>query len=105
MSTTTPEPHLHYAGSDWILASDEISPELLQDLLDCGGSGDASNAVDYVMRVYTVTGDEADCRAMLDGYGAWDADQLADHDENLRRLVWLTGCDLHESGEAYFSAY
>lgn len=105
MSTATPESHLHYAGSDWTLAADEISPELLQDLLDCGGSGDASEAVDYVIRVYTVTGDEADCRAMLASYGAWDDEQLADHDENLRRLVWLTGCGLRETGEAYFSTY
>lgn len=42
---------------------------------------------------------------MLASYGAWDDEQLADHDENLRRLVWLTGCDLRETGEAYFSTY
>lgn len=96
---------LHYAGQDWTIAAGELSPQLLADLHDCGGAGDASEAVDYVIRVYTVTGDESDCRAMLASYGAWDDGQLADHDENLRRLVWLTGCDLRETGEAYFAAY
>ena len=31
--------------------------------------------------------------------------ELADHEENLAKLVWLTGCDLSETGEAHFSAY
>ena len=31
--------------------------------------------------------------------------ELADHEANLDRLVWLTGCALAEQGEAYFSAY
>ena len=96
---------LHYAGQDWTVTADELSPQQLEDMRDCGGAGDASEAVDYVMRVYTVTGDESDCRAMLAGCGAWDESELADHDENLRRLVWLTGCDLRETGEAYFAAY
>lgn len=96
---------LHYAGPDWAVATNELSPQLLEDLHDCGGSGGASEAVDYVMRVYTVTGDESDCRAMLAGYGAWDASEPADHNENLRRLVWLTGCNLRETSEAYFTAY
>jgi beta-lactamase class D len=27
-------------------------------------------------------------------YGAWDADELADHDQNLRRILWLAAGDI-----------
>src|SRR5580765_232526 len=36
----------------------------------------------------------ADVRAELQEYGAWDDDQLADHDENLSRLLWLACGDI-----------
>ena len=29
-------------------------------------------------------------------YGAWDADELADHDANLDRLLWVACCDIAE---------
>lgn len=29
-------------------------------------------------------------------YGAWDAEELADHDANLSRIVWLAACDLDD---------
>jgi folate-binding Fe-S cluster repair protein YgfZ len=29
-------------------------------------------------------------------YGAWDAEQLANHQDNLQRLVWIAGCDIKE---------
>lgn len=29
-------------------------------------------------------------------YGAWDSDELADHDQNLQRLVWIAACDISE---------
>jgi hypothetical protein len=97
---------LHFAGADWMVAASELAPALLQDLLDCGTPGqDASDAVAYVRQTYAVTGDPADCAAYLRTMGAWDEDELADHDVNLGRLVWLTGCDLREQGEAYFCNY
>ena len=95
---------LHFSGSDMFIAADELDAALLADLLDCSAPGSADEAVAYVLSAYTVTGDPADCRAMLKGYGAWDDEELADHDENLARLVWLTGCGLAEDErEVYFS--
>lgn len=35
-------------------------------------------------------------RASLREYGAWDDDELADHDANLTRLLWLACCDIAE---------
>lgn len=35
-------------------------------------------------------------RAELAEYGAWDAEELADHEENGRRIVWIAGCNIRE---------
>jgi hypothetical protein len=32
----------------------------------------------------------------LKEYGAWDAEELADHDQNLQRILWLAACDIRE---------
>jgi hypothetical protein len=96
---------LHFAGADYSAHAGDLDPELADDLRDCGASGDASGAVDYVLRRYTVTGDPSDCAAYLRRFGAWDDDELTDHAENLRRLVWLAGCDLREQSEIYFCTY
>lgn len=34
--------------------------------------------------------------SVLREYGAWDAEQLADHDENLRRILWIAAGDIVE---------
>ena len=35
-------------------------------------------------------------RGELKEYGAWDEEQLSDHDENLQRLLWLAAGDIKE---------
>ena len=35
-------------------------------------------------------------RAELKEYGAWDADELADHEQNLQRILWLAAGDIVE---------
>lgn len=102
---------LHFSGTDFAVYSEDLDPQLLSDLLDCSGPGAADAAVAYVIQHHDISGDAEQCKAYLRGYGAWDDDELADHNENLSRLVWLTGCALAETGEAgempgaYFSAY
>jgi hypothetical protein len=97
---------LHFAGSDFCLDGDEISADLLDALLDCATPGQAADdSVAYVLETFTVSGDVWDCVAYLKGYGAWNAEELANHDGNLERLVWLTGCALREGEPAYFSTY
>lgn len=97
---------LHFAGSDFMLESDGLSDDLREALEECGSPGqDASPAVTYVRENFDVTGDPADCAAYLRGYGAWDDTELQDHDTNLDRLVWLTGCSIREGEPAYFSTY
>lgn len=33
-------------------------------------------------------------------YGAWDAEQLTDHDQNLQRILWLLAGDIVEERNA-----
>src|SRR5690348_12833774 len=33
----------------------------------------------------------------LKEYGAWDAEELSDHSQNLQRILWILGCDLAEN--------
>jgi len=35
-------------------------------------------------------------RAELDEYGAWDEEELKDHDQNLNRILWLACGDIVE---------
>ena len=37
-----------------------------------------------------------DLRCELRGFGAWDSDELADHDANLSRILWLACADIKE---------
>jgi len=36
-------------------------------------------------------------RAELREYGAWDANELSDHNQNLQRILWLAASDIAES--------
>jgi len=97
---------IHYAGDDWELLSDELDLGMLGDLLECCPPGmDAEPAVDDFMANWGVSGNPKDCRDMLYGYGAWDDDELADHNANLKRLVWLTAGSFNDGESAHFSTY
>ena len=97
---------IHFSGADFCLDADELAGDLLDALYDCGTPGqDATEAVQFVLDHWQITGDQDQCAAYLRGYGAWDDSELSDHAENLRRLVWLAGCGLREEPVIYFSAY
>ena len=38
-----------------------------------------------------------DIKKELDELGAWNDEELSDHEQNLIRLVWIAGCDIAES--------
>ena len=40
-------------------------------------------------------------RRELDEYGAWDAEELANHEANLERIVWLASNDVAEDPDIY----
>ena len=41
-----------------------------------------------------------DLAAELSEYGAWEPDELADHDANLLRILWLACGDINEENQA-----
>lgn len=70
-----------------------------------GHGGDCSADVDALLTHPDVAPqlaaiDPAALRDELREYGAWDADELADHVANLRRLVWLAASDLCDGVQA-----
>lgn len=40
--------------------------------------------------------DPATVKSSIQDYGAWDDDDLADHEANLDRLLWIACCDISE---------
>jgi hypothetical protein len=45
--------------------------------------------------------DAVQLRSTLQEYGAWDAEQLSVHADNLQRLLWSACCDIRENPEDY----
>lgn len=43
--------------------------------------------------------DPAQVRDELKGYGAWDDEELADHDANLSRILWIACGDVLEEAK------
>lgn len=55
----------------------------------------ALRAVGYIAAQLEVMAPEL-LRAELKEYGAWDAEQLADHSDNLDRILWIACGDIVE---------
>ncbi len=65
---------------------------------DCTAPGqDASDAVRYWITKLHFTAPAAETREYLQGYGAWESDELADDARNLQRLFWIICGNLREN--------
>lgn len=73
----------------------ELSPELIQDLADCTTAGDCSEAVDYVMNTYPVSGDPEFVRDYVRSFGGW-IDDDSNPDDDLARAIWIAASQLFE---------
>lgn len=97
---------IHFAGTDFLLSPEDVTPEVREYVEGCCPPGmDAEPFIAEAMARVGVTGDTEDCKAYLRGYGAWDEEELASHEDNLMRLLWLTAGAWADGGEAYFSTY
>ena len=83
-----------------IYYSEDLHPELAEDLRDCGAQGDATVACRHFIARWQPRFDSRFLRRHLRAYG-WDSSELADDGANLERTVWLAGCQLRESNEFY----
>lgn len=78
----------------------------IQDAASCSHSGPCDLDVEALMGQGYISEqlakiDPAILRGELREYGAWDDDELADHDANLMRLVWIAACDVAEDPDTY----
>jgi hypothetical protein len=61
---------------------------------DFKGPGPKDEAAEYWIERLKFDGPAWLIREHLSGYGAWDRQQLCDHQENLRRLLWVHASDV-----------
>lgn len=74
-----------------------------RDAESCNHSGDCQTDVEtirqkpYVKKQLKQLNPESLAKE-LNEFGAWDADQLASHEDNLQRWVWISAGDIAEGG-------
>jgi len=71
-----------------------------QCVIDCMHSGDCQPEVDYWIPKLDLQIDPQALISELSEYGAWDLDELQDHDQNIARIVWIAAGDLQEEIES-----
>ena len=76
------------------------------DVESVPSSGPADGAVSELVKVPRIAKqlaqvDPDELRRYLKEFGAWDVDELADHDANLARVVWIATGDLRENWSPY----
>ncbi len=67
-----------------------------QAIADCSGSGKMDEPVAYWVKELDFNFPVAWGAEWLIDYGAWDEEQLADHEENRLRVFWMACCDISE---------
>ena len=109
--TSEPIPSAYGADADndarqWFTTSSgRIEIELtLGDAQGASHSGRCDEDVEALARVPYVaaqlaTLDPHRLAAELKEYGAWTADELEDHDQNLARILWLAACGIREDAQ------
>lgn len=69
-----------------------------QCVIDCYHSGQCDQDVEYWIGKLDLSSIDPACLAHeLGEYGAWEEEDLQDHDLNLARIVWLAAGDLQEA--------
>lgn len=65
----------------------------LECICDCSGSGDRDEDVNYWIDRLNFDGPAWLFRQYLKGFGAWDAADLCDHNENRKRVLYVWACN------------
>jgi hypothetical protein len=72
---------------------------------ECSGSGDQYDTVKFWVEKLNFDGPVKLFKEYLDGYGAWDDEQLKDHEENKQRVLWTWACNCDENPGDYDYLY
>ena len=74
-----------------------FSVELPDDCVtDCGHQGQCDEDVSFWANKLQCPIEPAKLAAELKEYGAWDSEELSDHEANWRRIIWVSACDIRE---------
>jgi len=92
-----PQRFTHYNGE----SGAEIVRLTEAQVYGCSGSGDQSANVSETLPGVEWLADDETIRAYLKGYGAWDAEELADPASNKERALWMACNDCAEQPESY----
>lgn len=73
----------------------------LEQALSAAHQGECSEDVEALSRVPEIRSqldalDPEQVRRELKGWGAWEAEELTDHEDNLQRILWLAACNIRE---------
>ncbi len=74
-------------------------------IADCSGSGDATKNVQFWVKRLDFDGPKELFKEYLKEFGAWDNEQLEDHEENRERVLWTWACNCYEEPGAYDYLY
>jgi hypothetical protein len=78
-----------------------LATDLPEDCIsDCSAQGSVDEAVEYWVKQLDFEAPEQKVKDYLKDFGAWDDDELSDHDSNLQRLLWVVCCDFKEGRKA-----
>lgn len=89
--------------SDWFDATGcSIQAPPAECVRDCSAQGRVDEAVAYWTGKLKLTAPPWLLRKHLKGYGAWEPDELCDHEQNLRRLLWIWCCNIKEAAASGF---
>jgi len=71
------------------------------DAASCSHSGDCQNDVQFLMQLPKIKKqldklNPEQLKKELSEDGAWDDEQLQDHQDNLMRWLWISCCDITE---------
>ena len=84
----------------WSSSSGRIELDMTLDQAESvSGQGQHDEDAKYLVKELRPQLDKIDPQVLaseLKEYGAWDDKELADHEENLQRLVWIAGNDVSE---------
>lgn len=91
----------------WTSSSGKLCLRLTEEQVSTGHHrGDCRADVEAIRQddpiaSQTAEWDAEDLRYELKGYGAWDTEELADHEMNITRMVWIACGDCSDDPEVY----
>ena len=72
---------------------------------DCSAPGPVDDACDYWCKRLNFEAPPWLLREHLKSYGPWNQADLCDHQQNLKRLLWIWACDCHDSNDPDYLPY